>query len=215
MEIYGPHGKEHTGIESLMPTIYQKIQQQLQQSGLPERTQASKRWLLSLIPSLKVTPATILQDRQALRTKAFIGRMYFFKYTPQGKDTLPYYDLFPLAIPINQYSDGFLGLNLHYLAPKTRLILLNKLSELVTPPGKYDERTRFRISYQILQGHARLYEHTPALKRYLYTHIHSRFVEVEASQWDIAAILPTAAFRGATASQVHEDSREKIQNRKV
>jgi hypothetical protein len=89
------------------------------------------------------------------------------------------------------------------------LILLNKLSELSSTPGRYDERTRLRISYKILVGHARLYEHTPAIKRYLFTQVRSRFVEVGASQWDIAAMLPTASFVGASISEVHADSRKK------
>jgi hypothetical protein len=196
-----------------MPTVLQRIQQQLQQTGLTERTEASRQWLLSLMPSLKVTPATILKDRASFKNRALIGRMYFFRYLAAGRDDLPYYDKFPLVIPIEQYHDGFLGLNLHYLPPKIRLILLNKLSELSATPGRYDERTRLRISYQVLVSHARLFEHTPTIKRYLYPQIRSRFVEVEASQWDIAAMLPTASFVGASISEVHADSRKKIQER--
>lgn len=196
-----------------MPTVLQRIQQQLQQSGTKPHTDAARQWLLSLLPSLKATPASLLKDRQALRNKAFVGRMYFFRYDALGKADLPYYDRFPLVIPIDQYPDGFLGLNLHYLPPKMRLILLNKLSELLNTPGRYNERTRFRISYKILQSHARVFEHTPAIKRYLFSQIQTRFVEVDASQWDIAALLPTASFRGATVSEVYADSRKIIQER--
>lgn len=196
-----------------MPTVLQRIQQQLQQSGKPTQTDAARQWLLSLLPTLKVTPASLLKDRQTLRNKVFVGRMYFFRYDALGKADLPYYDRFPLVIPIDQYPDGFLGLNLHYLPPKMRLILLNKLSELLNTPGKYTERTRFRISYKILQSHARVFEHTPAIKRYLFSQIQTRFVEVEPSQWDIAALLPTASFRGATVSEVYADSKKIIEER--
>jgi hypothetical protein len=198
-----------------MPSILQHIQQQLGQTGLALKSDAAKQWLISLIPSLKVTASTILKDRHAFRNRAFIGRMYFFRYVAQGRDDLPYYDRFPLVIPIDQYPDGFLGLNLHYLPIKLRLILLNKLSELLNTPGRYNERTRLRISYRILQSHGRIYEHTPAVKRYLFSQIRSRFVEVEASQWDIAAVLPTASFTGAPVSEVYADSRKIIEETKT
>jgi hypothetical protein len=196
-----------------MPSILQRIQQQSQEAGMIQRTDAARKWLLSLIPSLKVTSTTLMQDRQAMRSRIFVGRMYFFRYDALGKNELPYFDRFPLVIPIDQYPDGFLGLNLHYLPVKMRCILMNKLSVLLNTPGRYDERTRLRISYKVLQSHGRIYEHTPAVKRYLYGQIKSRFLEVPPPQWDIAALLPTASFRGATVSEVYADSRKKIQER--
>ena len=44
-----------------------------------------------------------------------IGRLNMFLYDPKYKDKLPYYDVFPLVLPIQRYSDGFLGINFHYL----------------------------------------------------------------------------------------------------
>ena len=73
------------------------------------------------------------------------GEMYLFMYDPKHKDTLPYYDRFPLVIPIESYPDGFLGLNLHYIHPKQRLILLDKLSETATN-DKFDSKTKLTRS---------------------------------------------------------------------
>ena len=47
------------------------------------------------------------------------------------KNKLPYYDRFPLTLPIEQYSDGFLGINLHYLSILMRIRLLDRLMIIV------------------------------------------------------------------------------------
>ena len=59
-----------------------------------------------------------------------IGEMYMFSYDPKYKDVLPYYDMYPLVIPIEMYADGFLGLNLHYLPPLARARLLDSLKKV-------------------------------------------------------------------------------------
>ena len=56
-----------------------------------------------------------------------IGQMFMFFYDPKNKQTLPYYDRFPLVFPIELYSDGFLGINLHYLPQKYRANLMDAL----------------------------------------------------------------------------------------
>ena len=43
----------------------------------------------------------------------FYGRLNMFTYNPKHKKTLPYYDTFPLVLPIEKYPDGFLGINFH------------------------------------------------------------------------------------------------------
>jgi hypothetical protein len=40
--------------------------------------------------------------------------------------------------------------------------------------------------------------------------IDSRFLEITADEWDIAALLPAENFVGATTSKVYYDSRKKF-----
>ena len=47
--------------------------------------------------------------------RPFFGRLNMFIYDPKLKKKLPYYDTFPLVLPLEKYNDGFLGLNFHYL----------------------------------------------------------------------------------------------------
>ena len=38
----------------------------------------------------------------------------------------------------------------------------------------------------------------------------SRFLQINADEWDIAALLPVEDFKGASTSQVYNDSRNKF-----
>jgi hypothetical protein len=122
---------------------------------------------------------------------------------------MPYYDRFPLVIPIEQYSDGFLGLNLHYIHPRQRIILLDKLSKTTTNKN-FDDRTKLRLSYEYLKAASSAFEAMPCIKRYLFSNINSRFLEITADEWDIAALLPTDSFVGASESKIYADSRKKF-----
>ena len=133
--------------------------------------------------------------------------MYFFVYNPKLKDDLPFYDMFPLVIPIEYSPDGFLGLNLHYLAPNTRARLLDSLSHLSY--NRYNDKTRLLTSYQMLNRLSKTEAFKPCLKRYLTQHIKSKFLYIDDSEWDIAIFLPVESFIGASRQNVYSNSREK------
>ena len=89
------------------------------------------------------------------------------------------------------------------------MILLDKLSD-TTSNDTYDEKTKFKINYRYLSAASRIFEATPCIKRYLFTQIESRFLEITADEWDIAAMLPVETFVGATTNKVYADSRKKF-----
>lgn len=192
-----------------MAYLIDRINQSLAKEGLKPRTNKARDWLRAKIKNLNPSRQALLADRQRLRDKSIIGRMYFFYYDPKTKDKLPYYDRFPLVIPIERYPDGFLGLNLHYIHPKQRIILLDKLSEFANN-SKYDETTKLRLSYDLLRSASKVFEAQACLKRYLFSHVDSRFLEIEAGEWDIAALLPMESFVKASTSKVYSDSRKKF-----
>jgi hypothetical protein len=189
--------------------LIDRIQESLAKEGLQPRTNAARTWLRSKVKDLTPSKTALMRDQERLRNKSMIGRMYFYFYDPKTKDSMPYYDRFPLVIPIERYNDGFLGLNLHYIHPKQRLILLDKLSDTLTN-DKYDETSRLRVSYPFLSSASKIFEATPCIKRYLFSHIESRFLEITANEWDIAAMLPMESFVGAKTSRVYSDSRKKF-----
>lgn len=121
------------------------------------------------------------------------GKMYFYFYDPKFKAILPIYDRFPLVLPIEPYQDGFLGLNLHYLDIGSRQALLEGLKKYRNN-NYMDERTKIKFSYDMLKNTKYINLASPALKRYLFTHVESPFVEINPNEWDKAIQLPVAQF---------------------
>ena len=192
-----------------MAYLLNRINEQLAKAGLQPRTNQARAWLRAKIDDLKPSRQALLKDKGRMRDTTIIGRMYFYFYDPKTKETLPYYDRFPLVIPIEQYRDGFLGLNLHYIHPKQRILLLDELSEFANN-SKYDASTKLRLSYDLLRRTGAIYQATPCIKRYLFAHVESRFLEITANEWDIAALLPLENFQKASASKVYSESRNQF-----
>ncbi|MAE55833.1 MAG: hypothetical protein CMK23_07535, partial [Porticoccaceae bacterium] len=138
-----------------------------------------------------------------------IGSMNMFFYDPKHKETLPYYDRFPLIIIIGPAKGGFMGLNLHYLPPILRAKFLDELLN-ITNNNKYDETTRFQISYKMLQATTKMRYFKPCIKHYLFSQVKSRLARVHAPEWEIATFLPTADFAKASATSVYRESRKAI-----
>lgn len=135
--------------------------------------------------------------------------MQMFFYDPKHKETLPYYDSFPLVIVIGPAKGGFLGLNLHYLPPTLRAKFLDALLDIINNKA-YNETTRFTVTYNLLKRAAKYKYFKPCVKHYLFEHVRSRFAVVAPPEWEIATFLPTADFQKATRSKVYADSRKML-----
>jgi hypothetical protein len=134
-----------------------------------------------------------------------IGKMYLFKYDPKGKDTLPYYDTYPLIFPIEYYGDSMLGINLHYLPPILRAKLMDALYSTINNE-KFDKTTKLKISYSILSAASRYSYFKPCIKKYLYSHVRSSFLYIAPDEWDVVCMLPLQRFVGAGTDTVWRDS---------
>lgn len=193
-------------------STFDKILLQGIRSGqAPARSEAAKKWFRDRAreeTSLKDT-TFVREDASRLRAKSTIGSMYFFGYDPKHKATLPHYDQFPLIFPVERYKDGFLGINLHYLPYKQRAMLMDALYSL-TNNTRYDESTKLGISYQILKKASEYALFKPCVKRYLSSHVRTRFVSVHSTEWDIALFLPLANFQKQTQAEVWKASLEKL-----
>jgi|SRR6185369_868535 len=141
-----------------------------------------------------------------------VGSMLMFFYDPKGKDTLPYWDQFPLVFVIEYYRDHFLDLNLHYLPPGPRANLMDALYTI----AQYDEKdqvTRLNLSYGVLKNAARFNAFKPCVKSHLFGHMRSRFFYVPPREWDMALMLPTQRFVGGSAQKVWGQSMKSIKGR--
>lgn len=151
----------------------------------------------------------LMGDRDRLRPMIMpqeIGRLCMFFYDPKTKDDLPYYDRFPLVIPVEMYSDGFLGMNLHYLPAGYRARLMDQLYDTIYKNKYMDEKKRVRVSFGIMNSVARNKYFVPCTKRYLYSHLRSRIYVLDPKDWNMALFLPTERFAKADKKTVHQES---------
>lgn len=175
-----------------MPSLLDKVSKEMSAAGVRPRSDQARQWLAGKLARVKIPSnrGNILNDANRVAPRAFIGKMYFFQYDAKMKETLPVWDKFPLVIPMDMYDDGFLGLNLHYLDPYSRLFLLDRLHDFINN-DKYDDTTRFRLSYDLLSKSRRYNVIEPCIKRYLFSHIVSSLIYIEPDNWETAIFLPT------------------------
>ena len=189
-----------------MASLFDTIQAQAFRAGVTARTETSKRWFQANVKKLGQVNRTSLLKDDALDpvSKTLWGNMYMYFYDPKHKDTLPYYDRFPLMIMVEPAPGGFYGLNLHYLNPKIRAKFLDEL--MATAPKKITDKSRIRARYSLLQSSKKFKEFKPCFKHYLTEHVKSKIVRVPMSEWEVAIFLPTEQFVKKGKSAVWAES---------
>ena len=128
----------------------------------------------------------ISQGKATLRPK--YGVMNLFGYDPKHKDKLPYYDVFPLILPLEPAKGGFIGLNFHYLRPGARAAFLRSLANTTTDK-KFDKKTRYRINWRNNEFMRKTAKH------YLFNQVRTSFLNITAEEMAIAIFLPVARFK--------------------
>jgi hypothetical protein len=135
-----------------------------------------------------------------------IGLLNLFFYDPKYKKTLPYYDTFPLVLPLESIPGGFSGLNFHYLPPGLRFRLLDQMQRFASN-NKMDKTTRLNVSYSGVKSIPLV---KPTIKKYLYKHVRSSFLRIDLTQAAIAVYLPVQQFQKRSAASVYAASRSFI-----
>jgi hypothetical protein len=175
----------------------------------PDDVRKAREWFVGEIRDILSNPwsiANVIPDRLKLRwysrrqyplrmvTPNDIGKMFFYGYNPKTKDTLPYYDIFPLILMVKGLDDGWHGLNLHYLPPKQREILILALMKNMSDT-RLDDKTRIKMNYQMLSTVAKYRYFKPCFKRYLLSHTTSSVRPIPFEHWPKAILLPVAKFK--------------------
>ena len=192
-------------------SMIQKLEYEAYRSGVQARTQEARTWFQKRLKDMgDVNRHNLLKDPALIqKNKHGIGNMYMFFYDPKHRATLPYYDAFPLVIVVDKAPGGFYGLNLHYLPHTLRAKLFDAL--LATTNNKrYDETTKFKLNYQLLNSLKSAKYFKPCFKHYLAKQVDSQFALVESPEWEVALFMPTEQFRKASTRQVWKDSRSSI-----
>jgi len=170
--------------------------------GRPKSTQ----WYRDKIAEFGKPGAMDLIRDGKRKNSPFFGKLNMFFYDPKLKAKLPYYDTFPLVLPLEPYSDGFLGINFHYLPMTLRLELLDKVVDF-SNNTKFDESTKLNVDYSKLKNLSII---KPTLKRYLAGRVKTQFRRIDADEFTVAVLLPVQRFKKASASEVYKDSRSMI-----
>jgi len=167
----------------------------------------SARWYrnaASLIAD-KATQTKLMREGK-LNGRPSAGRMNMFVYDAKTKAKLPYWDAFPLVLPVDTFRGGFVGLNFHYLPYGVRFKLLEQLQSYASN-GKFDSSTKLQVGYSNLKGQSII---KPAVKKYLWRQVRSNFRRIDVDEMAIACYLPVADFQGASLGRVFAAARRVI-----
>ena len=167
----------------------------------------SAQWYRTQVSKLasNITARQLMRQGK-LTTRPSRGKLSLYAYDPKLKGTLPYYDVFPLVLPLDPIRGGFIGMNFHYLPPLLRFEMLDKMSRFATD-RKFDKKKIFDLNYDDVK---RIKIIKPTLKKYLWSHMRSDFLRVDLDEAAIAIMLPVARFKKASEAVVWSDSRNKI-----
>jgi hypothetical protein len=165
-----------------------------------DKNSKSQKWFVQKIKDLKYKS----------KSKPVVGSMVTYAYSPKYKDTLPYYDKFPLIILLQPISKGtWLGLNLHYITPKQREYYLEQILKHVNTKV-IGSNTIFKIDWAKVKN-LQFSEHM--IKRYLLGHVRSSINAIPPGEWINAVSLPTSAFMSKgkrfSSRKVWKDAKRK------
>ena len=194
------------------------LEEGLAEGHEPALTRKAREWYRETAQDSFVrSQKQLIYSTPTLTTRVFPGFMYLFQYKAKTP-TIPYYDIFPAVFPFKKERDGFYGINLHYLPLRFRAILMDNLYAIATD-NNYDEDTRLRLRYSILESTAKFRYFRPCVKHYLNSRVMTRFALIPSNQWDIALFLPLERFtkvkgRRVPSITVYKDSTAAIRKGK-
>jgi len=178
----------------------------------PEQVDNSIKWFRTQINNLSAARSLSIQSlmrQEDYLTKTLRpGRLYLYFYDPKFKDSLPYYDTVPLVYPYRKTSQGFIGYNLHYLPPVIRFKLMGVLTNIEMSTDL--EKKKLAYTFGVLNSNEMNKYFAPCIKKYLSSHVKSRFLEIPYESWMHAALLPTESFMKASKNKVWKDSLGKV-----
>jgi len=173
-----------------------------------EGRELSTRWYRSKITSLGGTTMTAEQhiEEGYATAKPNYGMMNLFHYQPQTAEKLPFYDLFPLVIPVEKNRDGFTGINFHFLSIPMRVAFLNLLTEAFAD----DRMEKLNLTWRQISG---LGKSKVTVRRYKARNVKSMFLRIPVEDMLIAVLLPVQRFYSGDLDSKRRVSSEVVYNK--
>ena len=196
-----------------MASLLDRVSDAIRTGTVGAEVKRSARWFQDKIKGLKGTlrnqwsqtnapkfyrEAETKVNPRVLKMRANLGDLYAYYYQPKHMATLPYYDTFPLIMLIGFEKETFLGLNFHYLNPRIRAILLDRVTA--------------KIGSGIIKWNkiVKIPQVAPTVKRYRYDHIMRKVIPIEENEQELAIFLPLERFKKASKAKVWADSQKRI-----
>lgn len=128
-------------------------------------------------------------------TKPQPGKLYAYMYDAKHKDTLPFWDKFPLIVYLGLGKQGtttlMYGLNLHYIPPKARQQFLEELLKQYANTPVISNKTRLKINWSQVKGFAGA---DKMIKAYIPGNIKGALIEIKPADWANVVMLPLQQF---------------------
>ncbi|HCS4649776.1 TPA: DNA end protector protein, partial [Escherichia coli] len=120
------------------------------------------------------------------------GRIYAFAYDAKHKETLPYWDKFPLIIYLGLGKHNLMyGLNLHYIPPKARQQFLEELLKQYANTPTITNKTKLKIDWSQVKGFRGADQ---MIKAYIPGNIMGSLVEIAPKDWANVVLMPLQSF---------------------
>ena len=196
-----------------MASLLNKVSDAVRKGTVGQEVRRSAKWFQTKIKGLEGTlrnqwtqtnapkfyrEAETKVNPKVLRLRANLGDLFCYYYNPKHRMTLPYYDRFPMIMLIGYEKETFLGLNFHYLNPRIRAILLDRVTAKIAGG---------LIRWEKIM---RIPQIAPTVKRYRYDHIVRKVIPIEEKENEIAIFLPLERFKKASKSKVWADSKKRM-----
>ena len=197
---------------AVQESFLSKVSDAVRSGTVGKEVKRSAQWFQDKIKGLKgevknrfssTNAAKFYRESEKINDAVFkkrvsLGDLFCYYYNPKYRKTLPYYDMFPMIMLIAAEKETFLGINFHYLRPKWRAILLDRVTAKIG--GGLPKWSKLRNIRQI----------APTIKRYRFDHIMRKVIPIEEDEQEIAIFLPTERFKKAGKTKVWSESERKF-----
>lgn len=193
--------------------ILQRMEKAFRRNNPEEKrrnTAQSMKWFSRYVPRSMNNARTsqLMRDRKLWKNKITPGKLTFFEYDPIHKDKLPVYDRFPMVFCWDMWRGNnghnyFICLNLHYLPPKLRYVVMKQLLSF-RQETKYRKSTKLsqrkndkdapKFAWATLKSMSNSKYFENCVHMYRADHVKSAFIEVPAQSWELALWLPVQRF---------------------
>ena len=197
---------------AVQESFLSKVSDTVRSGTVGKEVKRSAQWFQDKIKGLKgevknrfssTNAAKFYRESEKINDAVFkrrvsLGDLFCYYYNPKYRKTLPYYDMFPMIMLLSAEKETFLGINFHYLRPKWRAILLDRVTAKIG--GGIPKWSKLRNIKQI----------APTIKRYRFDHIMRKVIPIEEDEQEIAIFLPTERFKKSGKANVWSDSERKF-----